>query len=183
MENRLIWIIPGVIAGVTMAQSTAFSSQYLTVDQAQKVCFPEASNWTETVVKMSSQQKSEIQSKSGIDVRSDSQLVYKAFSKSRQFVGWLIIDDVIGKHDYIHWALALNPNGTVRQIEILSYREAYGSEIRDQTWRAQFVGKSSASPLRLDRDIRNISGATLSSRHIVDGVNRLLSFYEVALKP
>jgi hypothetical protein len=36
--------------------------------------------------------------------------------------------------------------------------------------------------LKLDSDIKNISGATLSCRHITDGVKRLLSFYEIALK-
>jgi Na+-translocating ferredoxin:NAD+ oxidoreductase RnfG subunit len=44
------------------------------------------------------------------------------------------------------------------------------------------VGKTSQSPLKLDRDIKNISGATLSCRHVTDGVKRLLAFYEVALK-
>jgi Na+-translocating ferredoxin:NAD+ oxidoreductase RnfG subunit len=49
-------------------------------------------------------------------------------------------------------------------------------------WRAQFVGKTSKSTLKLDSDIKNISGATLSCRHITDGVKRLLAFYEIALK-
>ena len=43
-------------------------------------------------------------------------------------------------------------------------------------------GKTSQSTLKLDRDIKNISGATLSCRHITDGVKRLLAFYEIALK-
>jgi len=38
------------------------------------------------------------------------------------------------------------------------------------------------SPLKLDRDIKNISGATLSCRHVADEVKRLLAFYEIALK-
>jgi Na+-translocating ferredoxin:NAD+ oxidoreductase RnfG subunit len=46
----------------------------------------------------------------------------------------------------------------------------------------QFAGKTAADPLRLDGDIKNISGATLSCRHITDAVKRLLATYEVALK-
>jgi uncharacterized protein with FMN-binding domain len=46
--------------------------------------------------------------------------------------------------------------------------------VRDGAWRAQFVGKSAASPLQLNVDIKNISGATLSSKHITDGVKRIL---------
>jgi FMN-binding protein len=44
----------------------------------------------------------------------------------------------------------------------------------------QFVGKTASAPLKLDADIRNISGATLSSRHVTEGVRRLLATYEVA---
>ncbi len=58
----------------------------------------------------------------------------------------------------------------------------YGYQIRDPKWRAQFAGKTAQAPLRLDHDIRNISGATLSSRHVTEGVRRLLALYEIALR-
>jgi len=35
---------------------------------------------------------------------------------------------------------------------------------------------------KLGSDIKNISGATLSSKHITDGVKRVLAMYELALK-
>jgi Na+-translocating ferredoxin:NAD+ oxidoreductase RnfG subunit len=96
--------------------------------------------------------------------------------------GWFIVDGVVGKHEFITYAVGLNADGSVKQIEIMDYRETYGGQIRDQKWRAQFVGKTSKSTLKLDSDIKNISGATLSCRHITDGVKRLLAFYEIALK-
>jgi Na+-translocating ferredoxin:NAD+ oxidoreductase RnfG subunit len=96
--------------------------------------------------------------------------------------GWFIVDQVLGKHEYITYALGLTATGAVKQIEILDYRETYGYQVRDESWRQQFVGKTAESPLNLDRDIRNISGATLSSRHITDGVRRLLVTYDVALR-
>ena len=96
--------------------------------------------------------------------------------------GWFIVDEVVGKHEFITYAVGLNANGSVKQIEVMDYRETYGGEIRNENWRAQFVGKTSQSPLKLDRDIKNISGATLSCRHITDGVKRLLAFYDIALK-
>jgi len=91
--------------------------------------------------------------------------------------GWFIVDKVLGKHELITYALALDARGRVRGVEILEYLEAHGGEIRNPAWRAQFVGKSAADPLKLDRDIRNISGATLSCRHVTDGVKRLLDFH------
>jgi hypothetical protein len=44
------------------------------------------------------------------------------------------------------------------------------------------VGKTKTAPLQLDKDIQNISGATLSSRHLADGVRRLLALHDVALR-
>jgi Na+-translocating ferredoxin:NAD+ oxidoreductase RnfG subunit len=96
--------------------------------------------------------------------------------------GHLVIDQVVGKHEMITFAVGINPNGTVKQIEILQYNESYGYEVRNASWRAQFVGKSAASPLQLNGDIKNISGATLSSKHVTDGVKRVLNMYETSLK-
>jgi Na+-transporting NADH:ubiquinone oxidoreductase subunit NqrC len=96
-------------------------------------------------------------------------------------VGWFIVDRVIGKHDFITYALALGADGAIRGLEVLDYRETYGGEIRNPAWRRQFVGKRPGSQLQLDRDIKNISGATLSSRHVTDGVRRLLVTYQLLL--
>jgi hypothetical protein len=96
--------------------------------------------------------------------------------------GWFIVDQVLGKHELITYALGIDAQGRARGIEILEYRETHGGEVRDAAWRAQFAGKSAADPLQLDRDIRNISGATLSCRHITDGVKRLLKLYERELR-
>jgi Na+-translocating ferredoxin:NAD+ oxidoreductase RnfG subunit len=89
---------------------------------------------------------------------------------------------VIGKHLAIDYALALSPAGEVRQLEILTYRESYGGEIRSADWRKQFEGKTSRSPLALNDDIRNISGATLSSRHVTEGVKRVLATYDICVR-
>ena len=96
--------------------------------------------------------------------------------------GFFIVDEVVGKHEFITYAAGLNADGSLRQIEILDYRESYGYEVRTPAWRRQFVGKRAGDRLKLDDDIKNISGATLSCRHITDGVKRLLAFYELALK-
>ena len=89
---------------------------------------------------------------------------------------------VLGKHELITYAVGLDTQGRVRGVEILDYRESHGGEIRDPQWRLQFAGKTAREPLQLDRDIRNISGATLSCRHVTDGVKRILALYESELR-
>ena len=90
----------------------------------------------------------------------------------------LIVDRVLGKHELITYAVAVESNGKVKGIEILDYRETYGAQIRGKEWRQNFTGKSSRDPLELDQDIPSISGATLSSKHVTEGVRRVLQTYE-----
>ena len=75
------------------------------------------------------------------------------------------------------YAVSLDPGGRVHRVDILQYRESYGGEVRGASWLAQFVGKTSASPLAVGNDIRNISGATLSCHHVTEGVKRVLATY------
>jgi Na+-transporting NADH:ubiquinone oxidoreductase subunit NqrC len=155
---------------------SAFAVQYLTVDQAQKAIFP-GKSFAVAPVKLTREQKKAIEQASGVRVLKDEQQVWRVSSG-----GWFIVDEVVGKHEFITYAVGLNADGSVKQIEIMDYRETYGGQIRDEKWRAQFLGKTSKSTLKLDADIKNISGATLSCRHVTDGVKRLVALYDVALK-
>lgn len=155
---------------------SAFAVQYLDVDQAQKAIFP-GKSFSASPVHLTSAQKKAIEQASGVRVLKDDQQVWRVSGG-----GWFIVDEVVGKHEFITYAVGLTSDGAVRQIEIMDYRETYGGQIRDEKWRNQFTGKNARSTLKLDADIKNISGATLSCRHITDGVKRLLAFYEVALK-
>ena len=89
----------------------------------------------------------------------------------------------MGKHDFIPFELGLDASGAVKAVEILEYRESYGSQIGNQAWRDQFTGKRHGAALTLTKDIQNISGATLSSRHITDGVKPLLATYAIVVGP
>ena len=149
---------------------------YLTAEQAQQAIFP-GETLSAFPLALSEAQRRAIEKNSGVRVRIAEQKIWRASGG-----GWFIVDEVNGKHEFITYAVGLHRNGRVKQVEIMDYRETYGYEIRDPRWRGQFAGKSAADPVRLDDDIQNISGATLSCRHVAEGVRRLLALYEVALK-
>jgi Na+-translocating ferredoxin:NAD+ oxidoreductase RnfG subunit len=173
-------IVPPAIV-ISAGAIPCYATTYMTIEQAQKVCFPGASSFLSADVNLTAQQKKAVEKDSGVGVRLNSQKVWRAMAGDK-FLGWIIQDEVLGKHEFINWALALNPDGTVKQIEILDYRETYGYQIREEKWRQQFYGKQHGAKFKLDEDIKNVSGATLSCRHVTDGVKRLLSLYEVVLK-
>ena len=165
--------IPASIAAISVS---AYAKTYLSVEQAQQAIFPGA-QFVAAPLALDAAQARAIEKKSGMEVRQREVKLWRVAGG-----GYFIVDEVLGKHEFITYAIGLNADGSVRAIEIMDYRESYGHEIRDATWRGQFAGKTAASPVRLDRDIVNISGATLSCKHIADGVRRVLAFYEVALK-
>ena len=91
-------------------------------------------------------------------------------------LGRVVVDSVLGKFEQIDYAVSLDAAGKVLGVEILTYREGHGAEVRLPAWRNQFVGKTAADPVKIGADIANISGATLSCTHITDGVHRLVAW-------
>ena len=165
-----IWIPVATVA------TSVYAATYFTIEQAQQALFPGA-KLTPAFITLSDDQKREIERRTDVNVRNKELKVWKVEGD-----GFFILDEVVGKHEFITVGVALNSDGSLRGFEIMDYRESYGYEVRDPAWRAQFAGKTAADPLKLERDIKNIGGATLSCRHIADAMKRLLATYEVALK-
>lgn len=87
-------------------------------------------------------------------------------------VGYVLVDEQKGQHEPITFAVVLSPEAVVLRQEVVVYRERYGHEVTDPRFRAQFVGKTAADPLRPGRDVEVVSGATISSVAMATGVKR-----------
>jgi len=168
------------VAAIAVAGNVQ-AAQYLTIEQAQVLMFGKSAKFERNDLKFSDSALSAIYKASGVKVERSKQPLWEV-REGERLVGYFIVDEVYGKHEFITYAVALEADGRVRQIEVLVYRESYGYEIRNSAWRAQFIGKNSDDPLTLDQDIKNISGATMSCRHISEGVRRLLATYDYALR-
>jgi hypothetical protein len=151
MSNWVRWTLP--VAAVTAVASPAYAVVYMSLGAAQRAAFPSATQFVDH------------------DGRS-----WKAMAGDR-LLGLVVLDHVIGKHLYIDYMVAFDTSGRVTKVDILQYRESYGGEVRQAGWLSQFVGKTSGSALRVGSDIRNISGATLSSLHLTEGIKRLVGTY------
>ena len=170
------WTLLVPAAVLAPASLTAYAVTYLTVEQAQQQMFP-GEALAPAFVTLTDEQARRIEDRSGVDVRRREVRAWRASGG-----GWFIADDVVGKHEFITFALALGADGRVRSIEVLDYREAYGGQVREAGWRAQFAGKALSDPVKLGTDVRNISGATLSCKNLTNGVRRLLAFHDIVLR-
>lgn len=72
--------------------------------------------------------------------------------------------------------------GEIRALEIMAYRESHGGEVRNPQWRGQFLHRSQLSQLEFRANIKNISGATLSSEHVTQGVRWLVALWQAGLQ-
>ncbi len=149
---------------------------YVSTEQAQKVLFPNKA-LTKSPIIITDDLQDKMRSASSIRHPFQGDRIWRVQDGS-----WLVIDEVVGKHEMITYAVALSPAGNVLGIEILEYVESYGYEVAEAQWRQQFVGKSAKDPIKLNQDIQNIGGATLSCKHLTDGVKRVAVLYELALK-
>jgi Na+-translocating ferredoxin:NAD+ oxidoreductase RnfG subunit len=158
------------------------AERYLTADEARKLAFPAAEQIEELTFRFSAAETAQIEKKCSLKLRNSSArcLVVR---NGTTLVGVLVLDQALGKHEMIDYAVAINPDGRVLQVEVLEYRESQGREVRSAKWRGQFKDKSADSALRLNQDIYNISGATISCRSVTEGVRRVLATFEVAIKP
>ena len=175
----MIWK-PNPLALIGLAMMSvpiiAHAKIYVSAEHAQKILFPNKA-LTKNPIIITDDLQDKMRSASSIRHPFQGDRIWKATDGS-----WLVIDEVVGKHEMITYAVAINPNGSIAGIEVLEYVESYGYEVAEAQWRKQFIGKTASDPIKLNQDIQNIGGATLSCKHLTDGVKRVTVLFELALK-
>lgn len=107
-------------------------------------------------------------------LRVDSSVVLRV-SRGDSLLGFAAVGNVTGKDQPITFLVAMDPADRLKDVDVLVYREPYGGEVAYDAWRKQFRGKTAADSLRVGREIRSISGATISVNAVTLGVRRLLA--------
>ena len=113
---------------VAAISTSAYATTYLTVEQAQRTIFPGATF-----------------------VSAGEPNVWRASTG-----GLFVVDRVVGKHEFITVAIGINTNGTVKQIEIMDYRESYGYEVREAAWFSNEDAQSVSLDTPLSRPIAEL---------------------------
>lgn len=96
-------------------------------------------------------------------------------SRADSLLGFAQVGNVLGKDQPITFLVAIDPADRLKDVDILVYREPYGGEVAYEPWRRQFRGKTAGDSIRVGREIRSISGATISVHAVTLGVRRLLA--------
>jgi hypothetical protein len=174
--------LPGLVLATLLPVPIVVAADYLSVEGAQKAVYPDADSFNEIVITQSAEQLQALLAKAGPQPPHGVIRIWTAM-RSGSLLGHVFVDEVIGRQNLITYAVGIDADGSLRNLEIMAYRESHGGEVRNAAWRAQFDHHNSLDQLRFRTDIKNISGATLSSEHVTQGVRWLLALWQAALRP
>jgi Na+-translocating ferredoxin:NAD+ oxidoreductase RnfG subunit len=164
-------------------QELMHADVFLTEEDALKLMFPQSERIRKEVLKISPEKKLPIEERIGWKFPEDSFEVYVG-ETGIQIDGYALVQNTIGKHKPMTYMVGVDNTGHVLNVELLVFREARGSEVRTKRFNVQYEGKTVLDPVRLNKDIINISGATMSVRSMTAGIKRVLVLVdEFYLKP
>ena len=154
-------------------QEMTHAEVFLSEDEALKLMFPKSERIRKESIRLTSEKKVQIEERIGWKFPEEVFEVYIG-ETGAQIDGYALIQNTIGKHKPMTYMVGVDPIGHVLNVELLVFRESRGSEVRTKRFNVQYEGKTVSDPVKLNKDIINISGATMSVRSMTAGVKRVL---------
>jgi Na+-translocating ferredoxin:NAD+ oxidoreductase RnfG subunit len=87
-----------------------------------------------------------------------------------RIIGYAVEQVVISRSGPFEILALIDGEFRVARAEVMSYPGERGREVQNLGFRTQFEGKGPADPIRIGKDIHAVTGATISSRVMTDGV-------------
>lgn len=164
-------------------QEMTMAEVFMTEEDAVKIMLLKSDRVRKDVIRLSQEKKTQIEDRIGWKFPEESFEVYIG-ETGEKVDGYAMVHNTIGKHKPMTYMVGVDHQGRVSDVELLVFREARGSEVRQKRFNTQYEGKTVLDPIRINKDIINISGATMSVRSLSAGVKRVLVLVdEFYLKP
>lgn len=158
-----------------------YEQVYMTQEQALRVAIPDAEKVTPRTVTPTAEERKQIERRLGRRLE-EASYVFHEGTRGGKTVGYAVVLEEIGKYYPITFVVGLKPNGEVREVAVMVYRERRGDAVRRGRFLNQFDGKTSADPLMVNRDITHLTGATVSSWSIAAGVKKAVVVFDMLVK-
>lgn len=147
---------------------------YYTLEEALAKVFAKAdSTWSETW-SPTDEDIAALEAKLGWRVPPGDVVFHRA-RHGDEDLGWAVVTEEKGRFKPITFLVHVGADGRVEMVLVMVYRESRGDGVKRQRFLKQFRKKDVDDRLRLNRDIKMVSGATLSSRGLTAGVKRVLA--------
>ena len=186
MSPAMVWaerVWDSEIKRYLTEQEMSMAEVFLTEEAAVKLTFPKSERIKKELLRVPADKKMAIEERIGWKFPEDAFEVYIG-ETGAQVDGYALVQQTIGKHKPMTYMVGVDAHGRVSNVELLVFREARGSEVRTKRFNVQYEGKTVLDPVRINKDIINISGATMSVRSMTAGIKRVLVLVdEFYLKP
>jgi hypothetical protein len=147
---------------------------YLTLEQGLAETFPRAARFDTEIRILTDAARAALEKELGGRVADDTVTVHRAWDDAGALLGYGVVSEEIGKYRPITFLVGTTPDLEIARVHVLVYRESHGADVRRARFLNQYRGKDRDDPIRANRDIINISGATLSVRSLNFGVKKVL---------
>jgi hypothetical protein len=156
---------------------------FLSEEEAVKIILPKSNRVRKETLRLTQEKKDLIEQRIGWKFPEEAFEVYVG-ETGEKIDGYAMVHNTIGKHKHMTYMVGVDATGACSDVELLVFREARGSEVGRKRFNVQYEGKTVLDPIRINKDIINITGATMSVRSISAGVKRVLVLIdEFYLKP
>ncbi|WP_447974140.1 FMN-binding protein [Nitrospira sp. Kam-Ns4a] len=168
---------------ITEEEMSKWGEEFMSEEDALKLMLPKSERIRKETIRLTPEKKQVIESRIGWHFPEEEFQVYVGETGAK-VDGYAIVENTIGKYKHMTYMVGVNPDGEVTNVELLVFRDARGSEVGRKRFNVQYEGKTVFDPIRINKDIINISGATMSVRSMSAGVKRVLVLIdEFYLKP
>ncbi len=156
---------------------------FMSEEDAVKIVLSKSQRVRKEVLQLTQDKKDLIEQRIGWKFPEEAFEVYVG-ETGEKIDGYAMVHNTIGKHKHMTYMVGVDATGACSDVELLVFREARGSEVGRKRFNVQYEGKTVSDPIRINKDIINITGATMSVRSISAGVKRVLVLIdEFYLKP
>lgn len=178
--ERLFVKYPKTYAGF----QEVFAETFCTVQDAIKILLPEAQDIKEETKILTDTQKQAISKNADVQFNPELDKEYHFYigQANGQIVGYAVENTVKGKWGPIRYILALDPEGKIKDVLILELKEKRGRPVKERKFLDQFLNMTISDPIRLKKDIKGITGATISSKGMSDGIRKIVYVFNELYK-
>ncbi|MEW6542602.1 MAG: FMN-binding protein [Nitrospirota bacterium] len=168
---------------ITEEEIAKWGEEFMTEEEALKLMLPKSERIKKETIRLTPEKKQVVESRIGWKFPEEEFEIYIGETGAR-VDGYAMVSNTIGKYKHMTYMVGTDNTGEVTNVELMVFRDARGSEVGRKRFNYQYEGKTVLDPLRLNKDIINISGATMSVRSMSAGVKRVLVLIdEMYLKP
>src|SRR6266403_5336197 len=170
-SNRAVWLTASAL--MAAAAAPAAGETYLHEAQALAIILGEKAVVRKEQKTLDEALRTKLERSSNLRFPESSYTFFIA-AQAGQAEKYAIQMNEIGKTEPITFMVGMSPEGKVTEVVIMIFRENRGWEVKEKRFLHQFRGKMLRNSIRVDEDIINYTGATLSSKAVARGVKRAL---------